>query len=385
MTSKIRFAGAQRACSAQETINRMRPHFEAAGITRVSDITDLDYIGVPVAQCIRPDAIMLSVDSGKGLTPEAARASAMMEGFERHVGESAELTSVLSTATALGDRAEYRFQLLKGASFGLDKEFRWTEVHGLESGASVMVPLVTVKMVSRQEMFPIFHACFTATSNGLSSGNTRDEAVAGGLYEVVERDQVTLSNQDAKNVPMVDLETVTDETLKRLIERLELAGIQPVLFDCTQDIGIPTFTACIYDRLGHGAYKGYAAHLDPIVAQCRALSEAIQGRAVFRAGSRDDILHASFQEHFSNNKVAVFDALGKDCATVSSNRHKDASKDTFSGDIAVILERIKAAGLPEPLCKEFDHPYPCSVVRILAPGMHGYLHKFAKQGDRPSK
>lgn len=363
----------------------MRPHFEAAGITRISDITGLDYIGVPVAQCIRPDAVMLSVDSGKGLTPEAARASAIMEGFERHVGETAELSSVLASAATLGDRAEYRFQLLRGAFFNLNKELRWTEVYGIKSGTPIMVPLVTVKMVPRQSMFPIFHACFTTTSNGLSSGNNREEAIAGGLYEVVERDQVTLSNANAKNVPMVDLATVSDETLKLLIQKLKRADIEPILFDCTQDIGIPTYTAVICDRLGHGTYKGYAAHLDPIVAQCRALSEAIQGRAVFRAGSRDDILHATFQEHLSGNKNAALDALRENSAMVSSDRHKDGSTETFSGDVDIILDRIKAAGLPEPLCKEFEHPYPCSVVRVLAPGMHGYLHKFAKQGNRPSK
>jgi ribosomal protein S12 methylthiotransferase accessory factor len=85
---KIRLEGAQRACTPKETISRMMPHFHVAGITRVSEITGLDRVGIPVAQCIRPSAQYLSVDSGKGATAEAAICSAIMEGFERHVGEN---------------------------------------------------------------------------------------------------------------------------------------------------------------------------------------------------------------------------------------------------------------------------------------------------------
>jgi len=50
---KYKLEGAQRDCSPIDTINRMLPFFEMAGITRVGEITGLDRIGIPVAQCIR--------------------------------------------------------------------------------------------------------------------------------------------------------------------------------------------------------------------------------------------------------------------------------------------------------------------------------------------
>ena len=52
------------------------------GITRLADVTGLDRIGVPVFQAIRPLSRSVSVSQGKGLDPDAARASALMEAVE---------------------------------------------------------------------------------------------------------------------------------------------------------------------------------------------------------------------------------------------------------------------------------------------------------------
>ena len=60
-----------------------RPYFDEVGITRVADITGMDRIGIPVYAAIRPDSKSLAVDSGKGITREQAKCSAVMEAIER--------------------------------------------------------------------------------------------------------------------------------------------------------------------------------------------------------------------------------------------------------------------------------------------------------------
>jgi ribosomal protein S12 methylthiotransferase accessory factor len=381
---KIHLEGAQRACSPRETIDRMRPHFYSAGITRIADITGLDWIGIPVAQCVRPDAVMLSVDSGKGVTPEAARCSAMMEGFERHVGETAAVSSIVATAKEVGDRAEHRFQLLNGACFSPNRPMRWTSANKIKTGEPVMVPDTVVKMMARQPIYPLFDACFTSTSNGLSSGNTRDEAITGGLYEVIERDQVTSAITSESTLELVDLSTATDPSLIELVSKLNKAGVEPLLYDCTRDIRCPTFMCFVFDReRGTGVFKGYAAHLSPSVAQCRAICEAVQARAVWRAGSRDDMLHASFRKMLQEDNSKTVDRFFEQKPTVSANKHSDRSGNTFGDDMRTLLSLVADAGLPEPLVKEFDHPYPCSVVRVMAPGLHGYYHQFSATQSRP--
>lgn len=360
----------------------MRPYYEQAGITRVSEITGLDRIGISVAQCIRPDAAVLSVDSGKGATPEAAQCSAVMEGFERHVGETCELTAYRGTAYEMGN-VEARFPRIKGSVFNYDTVIDWTRVSGLKSRAPVYVPEDVVRMTVDRPISPLFGVSFVSNSNGLSSGNTLEEAICGGLYEVIERDQVHCCiARDSLGI-RVDLDTAEDETLIRLITTLRFNGVMPVLFDCTLDLGVPTYMAYLYDvERGVGIYRGYAAHLDPAVAQCRAICEAVQARAVWMSGSRDDWGSEQFAKSKSSDNNKTIAALMASRETVSSTRHKDKSTASFIEDIAVILELLEAAGIPEPLLKVYDHPYPCSVVRVLIPTLEGYYGTLFQTGAR---
>ena len=377
---KVRLEGAQRSCSPEETIERMRPFYRDAGITRISDITGLDCSGIHVSQCIRPDAVYLSVDSGKGATKQAARASAMMEGFERHVGETAIVSGFKASGVDL-EGAETRFQLFKGAFYNPEKEREWATAKGL-FGENAFVPVEVVKLMPRQTAFPLFHSCFASTSNGLSSGNTLHEALAGGLYEGIERDQVSAA-MGLKSVPRVDLDSVSDDTLSGLINLLRKNGIFPVIFDCTGDIGVPTYTAYLYDsERNTGLYRGYASHLDPIVAQCRAVCEAVQGRVVWMSGARDDISSELFFKTKKNDTAENIASLLAGDNTVSSNLRADESTDTFSGDIKVLSKKLQASGFTSALYTEFEHPYPCSVVRVMVPGLSGYMHVYGEKGRR---
>jgi len=382
LTAKIRLEGAHRACTPEQTLERMRPHFHAAGITRLAEITGLDRIGICVAQCIRPDAIVLAVDSGKGATPAAAKCSAMMEGFERHVGETSRPRHILATAAQLGDKAETRLPLSKGAVFHPHALMPWTEVRGLQSGAARMVPTDTVRLLARPDPAPLTSLPFAYTSNGLSSGNTYAEAVAGGLYECIERDATAIAQHRLQDFPRVDLDTITDPTVARLVRTLRDADITPVLLDVTSDIGLPTYIAYLIDcESGCGVNKGYAAHLDPAVAQARALTETIQARAVWIAGSRDDFLHARYEKVKATDSSAILARLYKH-ATTSANAHPDRSGDTFEADIDTLLDLLDAAGIPEPLVYEFSHDYPCSVVRIITPTLEGYTFDYSQPGHR---
>jgi ribosomal protein S12 methylthiotransferase accessory factor len=382
LTEKIRLEGAQRACTPEETLERMRPHFHAAGITRLAEITGLDRIGVCVAQCMRPDAIVLAVDSGKGATIEAAKCSAMMEGFERHVGETSRPPHTLASAAQLGDQAETRLPMIKGAVFHPYAVMPWTEVLGLRSAAPRMVPTDAVRLIARPDPAPLTSLPFAYTSNGLSSGNTYAEAVAGGLYECIERDCTGIAQRRLQDFPRVDLDTITDPTVSRLVRTLREADVTPVLIDVASDIGVPAYICYLIDcDKGFGVNKGYAAHLDPAIAQARAITETIQARAVWIAGSRDDFFHHLHEKVKSTDSAAVLARLYKH-ATTSANAHPDRSGETFEEDIDTLLSMLEAADIPEPLVYEFDHPYPCSVVRVIVPTLEGYTFDYAQPGPR---
>lgn len=379
---KIKLEGAQRACTPAETIARMKPWWPQAGITRVSEITGLDRCGIPVGQCVRPDAISLCVDSGKGATADAAMCSAMMEGFERHVGETAVLDAVTAKGADMPD-TETRFQLIRGAHYNPHTAIDWATMYGIYSNKPCWVPEACVRTITNQFGFPFFKFAFFSNTNGLSAGNTLEEAVAGGLYEVIERDQISNAFLSTTDGVVVDLNTIQDSTLGALVEQLKRNDITPIIIDCTLDIGIPTYVSYVYDReQNSGMYKGYAAHLDPEVAQCRALCEAVQARTVFMSGSRDDIFHKQFSENKSNDNKEMIDKLMSLKHTVSSKHHDDLSTDSFVSDIKTILIKLDKANIPEPLIKVFKHPYPCAVVKVAIPTLAGYYHASGSVGRR---
>src|SRR5262249_53735625 len=91
--------GTRRAVPPQETLLRIRPLLPRAGITRLADITGLDWVGLPVYQAIRPTSRNVSVSQGKGLTRAQAQVSALMESLE---GFHAERISVPAMCATVG-------------------------------------------------------------------------------------------------------------------------------------------------------------------------------------------------------------------------------------------------------------------------------------------
>ena len=90
MTNELTyFKGTHRVIAPKKTIENNEDKLKTAGITRIADITDLDRIGLPVYTAIRPTAEYggVSVYGGKGISKDHAKASAMMEGFERYSAE----------------------------------------------------------------------------------------------------------------------------------------------------------------------------------------------------------------------------------------------------------------------------------------------------------
>ncbi len=56
-----------RVCPPHETVARMLPHFARLGITRLASQTGLDDIGIPCFAAIRPNAMTIATNQGKGI------------------------------------------------------------------------------------------------------------------------------------------------------------------------------------------------------------------------------------------------------------------------------------------------------------------------------
>ncbi|MFE3329195.1 TOMM precursor leader peptide-binding protein [Streptomyces sp. NPDC059176] len=114
-------------------------------------------------------------------------------------------------------------------------------------------------------------------SNGCAIGGCLEEAVLGGLLELVERDSFLIGWYGAARLPRIDLATVGRPGLAAMVERAALQGYDLHAFDNRIDLAIPAVTALGVRRDGGPGTLSFAAaaSLDPAAAVEGALSEVL--------------------------------------------------------------------------------------------------------------
>ena len=387
-SDKVSPAGARRSRSPEETYRTVRPLMEAIGVTRVADITGVDRIGIPVAAAVRPLAPIQVYSWGKGTTLLQAKVSAMMEALERHCGERADPPSVRLPY----DRLEGAKLHLEELALKRDHLFspslpeRWTKGWDIVAQEEVYAPLQLVRLSFRRDLAGETES-FQCTSNGLSAGNTFAEALCSGLYECVERDAVTcweLYNRSrglAFPGRKVDVDAVDDGLFGDLLERCRRADVEVLLLDCRADTDVATYVCYLQDRIcpQWGLYHGRGTHLDPKVAMVRALTEAAQGRAAYLLGGHDGAsLETQGTLAFGTGKSLAERAAGLERAPAPP---PEEERDTFHGDVHLLLDRLGRAGLSRVLVWDLSDPglsVSVSVLRIVVPGLEGWrMHHYA--------
>jgi ribosomal protein S12 methylthiotransferase accessory factor len=371
-------AAGSRSVPAAETLARVRPVLAKAGVTRLADITGLDRIGVPVAIAVRPNSRTLSTNAGKGLTMEAAFVSAAMEAIEVFHAEtlSPDLRRIsqrdLPPALARIDPA--LLPIRKHAAFNVQWPCDWVLGWDLIGEVETAVPFQLVALGARRSSydFPVFQA----SSNGLASGNHILEAILASLLEVIERDAVTCYRFRHSGDPLKAVEParLRCPQLDRVCGRLAETGIAATLIDCTGDAGIPVFQAYLHDLRapGFGVYRGSAADLDSGIACLRALLEAIQSRAVYAAGSRDDYFQEELRLFRHPRHTRDMEALTAGAQPAEPSRGL-APTASLEGDIALVIEALQRAGAGQIVAFDLSRPeFPVYVAKVVVPGFEGY-------------
>jgi ribosomal protein S12 methylthiotransferase accessory factor len=373
--------GTHRVVAPADTVARVRRLMRRLGITRLADLTGLDSLGLPVWSAIRPDGRSLSTSQGKGLTHDHARASALMESVETWHAEHVALPRRRATWRAL--RAEGTSCDVAGLPrlrrVTLDAELEWVRGWDLLADAPRWVPLEAVTL---DTVFPPGYApAFDVSSNGLASGNHALEAIAHGLCEVIERDAEARWRQQRGDI-RVDLSTVRDRGLAAALRRLRASGVHVTVWDLDSDVGVPAYGCTILEDPDEpawralGVYQGFGCHLDPEVAVIRAVTEAVQTRVTYIAGSRDDFFPWDYARATDPElHRAVWDAVHAPPRRWADLR--DAPRlagARFEDDVARLLERLAAAGATSALVVDLARPaLRVPVVKCFVPGRATHL------------
>lgn len=266
--------------------SRLLSGASAAGISRVSDITGFDVIGIPVWQAIRPEARSLAASQGKGATAAAAIVSAIMESLELMAAER--VKPARSHCLTPEERAEWRRHLPEKLS--LAGPVPLVPAVDLFSNRPGHVPhrLVSMDFTAGPDRF---HVISTGLGAGLSMATARRKA----MLEVIERSAVALFDSLSpreRRRRAFDPAAIADRRCRWALARIARAGCSAEIFSVGAEHGVPVFSVFLLD--GNGPARllpaaGSGAHPDAATALFAALAEAAQARAMLLSGARDDL------------------------------------------------------------------------------------------------
>ena len=225
----------------------------------------------------------------------------------------------------------------------------------------------------------------TADSNGCAAGNTLEEAILQGFFELAERDAFAIWWYNRLSVPELDLQSFGDEYLDQA--RDYYRGFQRDLWvlDVTGDLGIPAFVAVSRrtDKDAEDIIYGAGAHTDARIAALRAVCELnqclnwVQGTQKGGAGyAVDDPLclwwwkNAKLSDH-----SYLAPAPGPACRGKSN--YPAPAGDDLREEVARCRALVEARGMEFLVLDQTRPDIGMPVVRVIVPGLRHFWERFA--------
>ena len=369
--------GQRRSRPLAATLAAARVAAQAAGVTRLSDVSGLAPFAIPVFQATRPLARLLSVSQGKGLTPRAAMVSALLEAVEM---DCAERLPAPQTLSSLRDRDEATHALWatdrRGAlSIALNPAIPrgWLRGANLSAGGEVWIPW---DLLSLDLTFPSA-GDILITSAGLATGNTDDEASVGAVAELLEHDLQSVMRDlspKERRACELNLDSVTDPIARGLIGHIRNRGFALRAWNMGQEAGIAAFGCAVTDVHPLGTTlppaAGSGCHPDRAVALVRAILEAVQSRITLIAGARDDLRPEDYRDGTGRTLDLILGGLsfGPGPLRWSEVPHCPAP-DPKQALETLLAAAARRSSLPI-LLHTYARPHPdLAIVKAIGPGL----------------
>ena len=348
-----------------------------------------------------------SKSAGKGSTREQSRVSALCEAIERYSGacQGDEIRTRRRLVEFLGDGEAIHpndVQLFsdrqlddaksinaKGHPYNIvpprfdsEAEIDWTPVWSLTQQRHRYLPTSMLYSMAPEQRGPMD---LIADSNGCAAGNTLEEAILQGFYELAERDAFAVWWYNQLNVPAVDLASFDDEYLAAAEAYYARRGRDFWVLDITSDIKIPAFVALSRrtNAQSEDIIYGAGAHADPRVAALRAVCELNQCLSWLPGPDRnngrpmiDDPLALWW---WKTARLAECDWL----APMAGEPHRVAedypTADTTDArdDVDACRAIVEAKGMEFLVLDQTRPDIGMPVARVIVPGMRHFWERFA--------
>ena len=348
-----------------------------------------------------------SKSAGKGSTREQSEVSALCEAIERYSGcfhgdeirvrrrftdfasgeEAIHPNDVQLFSDAQLDNA--RSINAKGHPYNIvpprldpNAEIDWTPVWSLTQERHRNLPTSMLYSMAPEQRGP---ADLIADSNGCAAGNTLEEAILQGFYELTERDAFAIWWYNRLRVPAVDLGSFEDDFLAGAADYYGRCGRNLWMLDVTSDIGIPVFVALSrrLDGKTEDIIYGAGAHADPGIAALRAICELNQCLTWLpRPGSRDgrpmiDDPLALWWWKTARLADCSWLAPAEDAPPARSSKYPVIESDDMREDVEHCRALVEARGLEFLVLDQTRPDIGMPVVRVIVPGMRHFWERLA--------
>ncbi len=367
------FDGTYRIKAPEDTYRDIRDIMDEIGVTDITDITSVDRLGIPVYCAVRPRATRgaSKVYWGKGKELIHAEVSAMMEAIERFSAEYNGSQLKLASYEELGlTNAVDPHDLILPKRLEIGEKIHWTLTRDILNGEDIYVPSNAV--YHPYDPLGMANQLFRSDSNGLASGNVIEEAILHAIYEVIERDALSIAERRRSLGKRL---TIThDCPARHLLETFENNGIKINLWLLDGKTKIPTVAAAADDTVTKDPTMlviGSGTHANPEIAALRALSEVAQSRAselhlehenIVNISRRRQIIEKAGYERMKRINRMWFAEAGE----IDINTVPDLSSEYLDENIADALEEISHHAERICVCDMSKTKIP--VVRVIIPG-----------------
>lgn len=368
-----------RVIPPEKTLERALPILEKIGMEPIQDITEMDSVGIPVYSVYRKMTAKGTFGNynGKGATREQAMASGAMEAIERY---SAEVRDDDMIAYGTYEQASENGLSVNPIDLILPlpiqghldgAEIAWTPAFEMFRGEEVWVPACEV-------FYPYYPngdlQLYRFHTNGIASGNTIEEAILHGLFELIERDAWSIAED--RDHAHADLIVDDDDSVAaQLLRKFEEHGVEIHLKDLTSDIGIPTIGAASDDIKARDPEMltiGVGTHLDPQIAAVRAITEVAQSRATHKHGIKVNAELQKATREMGYDRIKEINSLwyGECKQKERLSEIPNLATPYVLDDIEVVLDRLVKCGFDMVIAADLTRPETnIPVVRMIVPGM----------------
>lgn len=221
-----------------------------------------------------------------------------------------------------------------------------------------------------------------ADTNGCAAGNTLEEAILQGLYELIERDAFAIWWYNRLSLPNVDLASFDDGYLADAPEYYARLSRELWVLDATSDLGVPAFVAVSRrtDKKEEDIIYGAGAHADPRIAALRAVCEMNQflGWAQHPGAPGSEIEDPMSLEWWKNARIDDNPWLAPDCfRTTAASDYSVPNTADLKEDVERCQALVEAKGMEVLVLDQTRPDIGMPVARVIAPGLRHFWERFA--------